>query len=394
LVFGTGITGTTVVSGSLGLTESGPGTLVLTGVNLYNGPTSVTGGTLEVGNGGATGQLGSVGPVSISTGANLTYNLSSITTLGFAISGGGSFSQIGSGTTVLNGNNSYGGGTNIGTGSTLKIGAVTGLPIGSTISNNGHFQVAAGTSGTPVISGNISGTGDVTVGVGASKGYLTLGNNTHTSTVSAVTVNAGSTLDIGNNTLKVSFGGAADPVATIASEIANGYNGGAWTGTSAVAGVITSTPAQTQGGPALAVGYYDGNTDTDVAGSNPAGPSAIAIKYTLSGDANLDGLVNFNDLVTVVQNFNKGGTDWAHGNFQFGTSTNFNDLVAVVQNFNKNLTPAGSQGDGLGGGGTIGLSATVQVQNTAVQLPEPASFTLLGAGAAGLLARRRRKAGK
>ena len=113
------------------------------------------------------------------------------------------------------------------------------------------------------------------------------------------------------------------------------------------------------------------------------------MKYTLAGDANLDGLVNFNDLVAVVQNFNKSGADWAHGNFQYSASTNFNDLVAVVQNFNKTLNPAASSGDQLGGG-EIALSSSAQIQATDVNLPEPLAAGLLAFGAAGMLKRRRR----
>jgi hypothetical protein len=107
------------------------------------------------------------------------------------------------------------------------------------------------------------------------------------------------------------------------------------------------------------------------------------LKYTLSGDANLDGLVNFNDLVAVVQNFNKPNTDWSHGNFLYGPSTNFNDLVAVVQNFNKILTPAGSSGQSLGG------TTAGQISATDVQLPEPAPVSLILLAAAALVPRRR-----
>jgi hypothetical protein len=107
----------------------------------------------------------------------------------------------------------------------------------------------------------------------------------------------------------------------------------------------------------------------------------VLVKYTLAGDAKLDGLVNFDDLVAVVQNFNKSGTDWAHGDFYYGISTNFTDLVAVVQNFNKVLTPAGSAGETTGGS-EIGL-----VSSTDVQLPEPC-VAGMALGAASLLERR------
>ena len=59
-----------------GLTKYGTGTLVLTGNNAYNGPTTITAGTLQVGSGGATGQLGS-GEVTNNTALAFNLNLSS-----------------------------------------------------------------------------------------------------------------------------------------------------------------------------------------------------------------------------------------------------------------------------------------------------------------------------
>ncbi len=98
--------------------------------------------------------------------------------------------------------------------------------------------------------------------------------------------------------------------------------------------------------------------------------------------------MNFNDLVAVVQNFNKAGTDWAHGNFLYGASTSFQDLVAVVQNFNKVLTPAGSSGLS-DGDNVIALGGSGQIQSTAVQVPEPGSLATIALGSVALLRRQR-----
>jgi autotransporter-associated beta strand protein len=60
------------MTGSLGLTKAGTGTLILTGTNSYSGLTSVSGGTLQVGDGLNLSNLGLTGDVTVANGATLS----------------------------------------------------------------------------------------------------------------------------------------------------------------------------------------------------------------------------------------------------------------------------------------------------------------------------------
>ena len=107
------------ISGSGSLMKTGEGTLVLTGNNSYTGTTTIAAGTLTIGNGGASGSLGT-GAV-INNGV-LVFNRSDAVVFNTAMSGTGSLVKNGSGTLTLQKQLSYTGGTFVNEG-TLVVGA-------------------------------------------------------------------------------------------------------------------------------------------------------------------------------------------------------------------------------------------------------------------------------
>jgi hypothetical protein len=201
----------------------------------------------------------------------------------------------------------------------------------------------------------------------------------------SLTLGSGASLDLNTGSLAINYGTNADPIAAIQGYLAGAYNGGKWTGVGITSSVAATGVAAGQI-PVLSVGYADGNTDS----GTPATANQIFVRFTLAGDANLDGNVDFNDLFAVGKHLDTTGNDWASGNFNYSSNgtVDFNDLFIIGQNLNKTLNVAGAQV----GGTTIplGQSASVQVENNAV-VPEPGTIGLAAVCAGGLLARRRRR---
>jgi autotransporter-associated beta strand protein len=133
--------------------QMGSGTTILTNNNAYLGGTTIAAGTLQLGNGGASGSI--IGNV-VDNGT-FAVNRSDTYTFGGAISGSGAFQQIGTGTTILTATNTYAGGTTI-TAGTLQLGngGASGSIIGNVL-DNGTFAINR--SDTYTFGGVISGSG-------------------------------------------------------------------------------------------------------------------------------------------------------------------------------------------------------------------------------------------
>jgi len=134
------------------------GNVVLTANNTYSGQISVEGGTLQFGNGGATGSVASTALVN---NAAVAYNHSGNQSAGYDISGTGTLAQNGAGILTLSGTNTYTGATSVNTGTLNIAGSLTS-----------DVVVAAGATvaGSGLSTGALSGAG--AVGPGNSPGIL------------------------------------------------------------------------------------------------------------------------------------------------------------------------------------------------------------------------------
>lgn len=380
----------------------GDGKVILSrGLNLEPAiPIAVAAGTLQIGDGVTTSTL-DLGNNGVADNGTLTFDQTSNGVLAVSnpISGIGGVSQIGPGSTLtLSGFNTYEGQTTI-TAGTLNITGAGALPAGGNVVNNGLLVIAAdsnagnitGTGMTNVAGsaslvaanfsqsavvdsgaiqvtgngtvGNIIGNGSLTVGTGSSNSVLQIASQGATNVLSSLTIVAGSTVDITNNIVEINYGSSGSPLSIIRAAIISGYHDGAWNGI----GILSSAAAANS---AYALGYADGTVDTGTA----AAPNQVLIRYTLIGDANLDGVVNLTDLLALLNNYGQTGRDWSQGDFNYDGSTNLTDLLALLNNYDQsvNLTATNSSDTG---------------ETAAV--PEPTKAAFLMVSAAGLLRCRR-----
>ncbi|CAN5385842.1 hypothetical protein BH09PLA1_BH09PLA1_21840 [soil metagenome] len=195
---------------------------------------------------------------------------------------------------------------------------------------------------------------------------------------------------------------------TVPTVLKRGRNGGAWNGTG-----ITSSAARDNPQHATSLGLLSGAEYKSIYGpgalfgGQTVSDSASLIKYTLYGDADFNGVVNFDDYSRVDAGFNAGRSGWVNGDFDFNGTVNFDDYALIDLGFNAQsgtLRAAVALLQGV-------ESASDRYNSPALQLvadhyahfgeeysnaflssvPEPAALGSLTVSALGMAARRRRR---
>jgi hypothetical protein len=128
-----------------------------------------------------------------------------------------------------------------------------------------------------------------------------------------------------------------------------------------------------------------GGAEVAISGAFQVGPTAYSINFapqstlthmpsmllkpSITGDANLDGQVDINDLTVVLAHYGQTGMTWADGEFTGDGTVDINDLTIVLAHYNQSA------------GSSAGTAA----------VPEPSTIAIAAAALLGLLVSCRRK---
>jgi autotransporter-associated beta strand protein len=265
--------------------------------------------------------------------------------------------------------------------------------------------------GTLKVTGSIASSSDVTVNAGAyeaasvqsvkalnvndgaqaliSAGVLKVGDNVNPAPFNLTSAGK---VDLTNRGLAIDVpaGSETTTLQSVRGQIISAFNtgGAAWQGNG-----ITSSTAATN--TSAAIGYAiasevlpfnSGDSDTFLGAT--VDKDTVLARYTLGGDATLDGTVDFNDLVKLAQNYNTTVSDsteswWTHGDFTYDGITDFNDLVKLAQNYNTGLPTEQIPG--------ASAAFEADLARAFASVPEPGTLSLLGIGGIALMGRRRRR---
>ena len=290
---GNTVTLASALSGIGGVTKIGAGSLVLAGNNTYSGATTISAGTLQLGNGGTSGSIAG----NVVNNATFAVNRADTFMFGNAISGTGAFVQMGTGTTVLTGNNPYTGPTTVAAGTLTVNGSIANSAVtvnsGATLSGTGTVGGLTIASGGIFAPGNSPGTMTVAGNLAFQSGALYL-VQVNPSTASSTNVTSGGTATLAG-TVQATFASGSYLARTYTILSAAGGLGGTTFGGLTTTNLPSGFAANLSYTATNVILNLTAQLGTPTPGPNAPGPN------TLSG--------NPQNIATALNNFfNNGGT--------------------------------------------------------------------------------------
>jgi ELWxxDGT repeat protein len=148
----------------------------------------------------------------------------------------------------------------------------------------------------------------------------------------ALSITGGGALDLRDDSFALDYS-AASPIGSwdgstytgITGLIKSGRNGGSWNGSGIVTSLANASVTTLGVAEASQVLGAGGGT---IGGQSLDG-SAVIVKYTYGGDANLDGKINVDDYTRIDFNVALGTTGWYNGDFNYDGKINVDDYTII-----------------------------------------------------------------
>jgi hypothetical protein len=174
-------------------------------------------------------------------------------------------------------------------------------------------------------------------------------------------------LDLNDNSAIFDYG-STSPIDSIRQLIQTGYNNGSWNGNGIMSTLAQSSSVKT------AIGFAEASALFSTFPATYAGQTidstTILLRYTVPGDATMDGKTDILDFNQLASNFGKAGMTWRQGDFNYDGAVNISDFNLLAGSFGKSVPSTQPPG-------AILIRAN---ENPAIPLP-PAGY----AGAVGLV---------
>lgn len=150
-------------------------------------------------------------------------------------------------------------------------------------------------------------------------------------------------LDI-NGTLILEYSGSTSYLPLAQSKLTSGYASGAWNGP----GIRSSRAAAT---PGFTLGYGESSEILSPSGGAFGGlivdGTAVLIRSTRYGDANLDGIVSLSDFDLLAGHFGQSNQPWNHGNFNYDSSVGLADFDLLAGQFGQSALRTDDDGESV-----------------------------------------------
>ncbi len=390
--------GALVVSGATFslATQSNAGTSV--GFLNITGGSVTSSASITDGGGAATTSINLDGGTLNMTNNSIGSAATPIDTLTFAsgtlknvaqINGGAALNKTTAGTLTAAGVNAYTGATNVTAGRLISTGSIAGSSA-VTVSPTATFEAAA----TQTVKSLIVQDGGTAEISGAALKVLT----TNALSITGPTGN----LNLHTNAMVVNYTGTSpllDPSPTgIRAAIVSAYNGGDWLGKGIGSTEIAASIGSSK---RLAVGFVEASDLLGAGGgtwnlgqsvTTPVDGTAILVRTTLAGDADMSGDVGLNDLLRLANHYGLAtapATSWYDGDFDYSGDVGLNDLLQLANNYGQAMPSSAIPSSSPQFAADMQLAFELAGQGV-TSVPEPTGLGLAALAAAAALLRRNR----